>query len=341
MSARAIRIYNRGASPATFGEEVLRALAARPKRIAPKYFYDERGSRLFDAICELPEYYLTRTEMAILESCADEVARLAGPGCTLIELGSGASRKIRLLLETLRPRHYLGVDISREFLIESARRLAADYPWLEVRATCADFSHELELPEATAGGRRLAFFPGSTIGNFEPYEALAFLQRMRRLVQPDGALLIGVDLKKDPQILHAAYNDRQGITAAFNLNLFERLRREFDAELDLDGFRHRAFYSVPHGRIEMHLVSRRVQELRILGRRFGFEAGESVHTENSYKYTVEEFQALARRAGLWPVYVWRDAGQLFSVHYLSAARTMATTRGGVYMNMKHPASKKK
>ncbi len=323
MSAPAIRIHDRGASPATFGEEVLRGLAARPKRIAPKYFYDERGSRLFDAICELPEYYLTRTEMAILESCADEVARLAGPGCTLIELGSGASRKIRLLLEALRPRHYIGVDISREFLIESVRCLAADYPWLEVHAACADFSQEFELPDATAGGRRLVFFPGSTIGNFEPVEALAFLQRVRRLVQPDGALLIGVDLKKDPQILHAAYNDRQGITAAFNLNLFERLRHEFHAEFDPDGFRHRAFYNVPRGRIEMHLVSRRAQELRILGRRFGFEAGESIHTESSYKYTVEEFHSLARRAGLWPVHVWRDAGQLFSVHYLSATRTVA------------------
>jgi dimethylhistidine N-methyltransferase len=327
MNAPAVRVHDRLSSPATFIEEVLQGLAAHPKRIAPKYFYDERGSRLFDAICELPEYYPTRTEMAILESCADEVARLAGSGCTLIELGSGASRKIRLLLETLRPCHYLGVDISREFLIESARRLAADYPWLEVHAACADFSQELEVPDATATGRRLAFFPGSTIGNFEPYEALSFLQRMRRLVLPDGALLIGVDLKKDPQILHAAYNDPQGITAAFNLNLFERLRREFDAELDLNGFRHRAFYSTLHGRIEMHLVSRRVQEIRILGRRFGFEAGESVHTENSYKYTVEEFRALARRAGLWPVRVWCDTGQLFSVHYLSAARTAVTAPG--------------
>jgi dimethylhistidine N-methyltransferase len=321
MSASAIRVHDRRASPATFAEEVLQGLAAHPRRLAPKYFYDERGSQLFDAICELPEYYLTRTEMAILESCAEEVAQLAGLGCTLIEFGSGASRKIRLLLETLRPRHYLGIDISREFLIESARRLAADYPWLEVHAACADFTQEFDVSDATIDGRRLVFFPGSTIGNFEPYEALTFLQRVRRLVGPDGALLIGVDLKKDPRILHNAYNDRQGITAAFNLNLFERLRRELGAELDLDGFRHRAVYNALHGRIEMHLVSRRAQEVRILGRRFGFEAGESVHTENSYKYTVEEFRTLARRAGLRPVRVWCDTGQLFSVHYLSAARS--------------------
>ncbi len=177
MNEPAVRIHGWQASPATSVDEVLRGLSARPRRIAPKYFYDERGSRLFDAICGLPEYYPTRTEMGILESCAQEVARLAGPDCTLVELGSGASRKIRLLLEALRPRHYLGVDISREFLIASVRRLASDYPWLEVHAACGDFSQELGWPDVAVGGRRLLFFPGSTIGNFEPYEALAFLQR--------------------------------------------------------------------------------------------------------------------------------------------------------------------
>ena len=323
MNEPAIRIHGWQTSPVTFVDEVLRGLAARPKRIAPKYFYDERGSRLFDAICELPEYYPTRTEMAILEPCAAEVARLAGPDCTLIELGSGASRKIRLLLETLRPRHYIGVDISREFLIESVRKLASDYPWLEVHAACGDFSQALGWPDVAASGRRLLFFPGSTIGNFEPYEALAFLQRARRLLHPDGAVLVGVDLKKDPHMLHDAYNDRQGVTAAFNLNLLERLRRELGAELDPDGFRHRAFYNAAHGRIEMHLVSRRAQDIRLLGRRFAFERGESVHTENSYKYTADEFRALARRAGLWPVRIWCDAAQLFSVHYLGIAPTAA------------------
>jgi dimethylhistidine N-methyltransferase len=286
-------------------------------RIAPKFFYDERGSRLFDAICELPEYYLTRTEMGILESCAPEVARLAGADGTLIELGSGASKKIRLLLEALRPRHYLGIDISREFLRESVQRLAHDYPWLEVHAACADFAQDFDLPDPAGSGRRLVFFPGSTIGNFEPHEALAFLQRVRRLVQPDGALVIGVDLKKDPAVLHAAYNDGQGITAAFNLNLLERLRAELGAEFDPKAFRHRAFYDARHGRIEMHLVSRRAQEIRVLGRRFRFEPGESIHTENSYKYSVAEFHTLARRAGLQPRQVWLDAAHLFSVHYLS------------------------
>ncbi|MHB8622622.1 MAG: L-histidine N(alpha)-methyltransferase [Sulfuricaulis sp.] len=317
MSLPAIRFYDDHPSPTTLQDEVLLGLATQPKRLAPKFFYDERGSRLFDAICELPEYYLTRTEIGILESCAAEVTRLAGPDCTLIELGSGASKKIRLILETLRPRRYLGIDISRAFLLESMQRLAHDYPWLEVHAACADFSQNLDIPDCSDAGRRLAFFPGSTIGNFEPHEALAFLQRVRRLIQPDGALLIGVDLKKDPQLLHDAYNDSQNITAAFNINLLERLRTELGAELDPGNFRHRAFYNIQRGRIEMHLVSCRMQEIRVCGRRFPFASGESIHTENSYKYSVTEFHALARAAGLRPLRVWLDSAHLFSVHYLS------------------------
>lgn len=317
MKQRAIRFYDEHPAPATMQEEVLQGLASRPRRIAPKFFYDERGSRLFDAICALPEYYPTRTEMGILESCADDVARMAGPDSTLIELGSGASKKIRILLEAVRPRQYLGIDISREFLRESTQQLAHDYPWLNVHAACADFMQDFELPGGAGEGKKLAFFPGSTIGNFEPRDALAFLQRVRRLVQPDGALLIGVDLKKNPQLLHAAYNDSAGITAQFNLNLLLRLRDELGAELDPQGFRHRAFYNTARGRIEMHLVSRRAQDIRLLGRRFHFEPEESIHTENSYKYTLEEFHALARGAGLRPRQVWLDSARLFSVHYLS------------------------
>jgi dimethylhistidine N-methyltransferase len=297
-------------------EEVLQGLASRPRRIAPKFFYDERGSRLFDAICGLPEYYLTRTEMGILESAASEVARLAGPGVTLVELGSGASRKIRLLLEALRPRRYLGIDISRDFLRQSVERLARDYPWLETHAACADFMQNFELPGSTGEAKTLAFFPGSTIGNFEPHDALSFLQRVRRLVQPDGALLIGVDLKKDPRLLHAAYNDSAGITAQFNLNLLARLRDELGAKVDPQGFGHRAFYNGARGRIEMHLVSRRAQDIRLGGSRFHFAPGDGIHTENSYKYSVEEFHAHARAAGLRPRQVWLDPARLFSVHYL-------------------------
>ncbi|MHB8534409.1 MAG: L-histidine N(alpha)-methyltransferase [Sulfuricaulis sp.] len=320
MRQGAVQFYDEQASTTTLRDEVLQGLGARPKRIAPKFFYDERGSRLFDAICELPEYYPTRTEMAILESCADEVARLAGADSTLIELGSGASKKIRLLLEALWPRQYFGIDISREFLLESVQLLARDYPWLEVHAACADFTQDLDLPDCPGSGRKLVFFPGSTIGNFEPRDALAFLERVRRLIQPGGALLIGVDLKKDPQVLHDAYNDSQGVTAAFNLNLLERLRTELGAELNLENFRHRAFYNATRGRVEMHLVSRRAQEIRVLGKRFRFEADETIHTESSYKYSVEEFHALARRAGLQPRQVWLDSARLFSVHYLGVIR---------------------
>jgi dimethylhistidine N-methyltransferase len=318
VKQHAVRFYDEHPAPATLLEEVLQGLAARPRRIAPKFFYDERGSRLFDAICELPEYYPTRTEMGILESCAGEMARLAGPDATLIELGSGASRKIRLLLEAMRPRRYLGIDISREFLRQSVERLACDYSWLEVHASCADFMRDFELPDVAHTGRKLAFFPGSTIGNFEPHEALAFLQRVRRLIQPDGALLIGVDLKKDPAILNAAYNDSAGLTAQFNLNLLQRLHTELGAEVDPRGFRHRAFYNAGRGRIEMHLVSRRAQDIRLGGQRFHFAPGDGIHTENSYKYSVDEFHALARGAGLRPRQVWLDDERLFSVHYLSA-----------------------
>lgn len=317
MKQRAIRFYDEHPEPATMQEEVLQGLASRPRRIAPKFFYDERGSRLFDAICDLPEYYPTRAEMEILEFSADEVARLVGPGSTLIELGSGASKKIRLLLEAVRPQRYLGIDISREFLRQSVQQLARDYPWLEVHAACADFMQDFELPGSAGEGKNLAFFPGSTIGNFEPHDALAFLQRVRSLIQPDGALLIGVDLKKDPQVLHAAYNDSAGVTAQFNLNLLQRLREELGVEVNPQGFRHHAFYNAARGRIEMHLVSRRTQDIRLLGQRFHFNPGECIHTENSYKYSLEEFHALARTAGLQPRQVWLDSARLFSVHYLS------------------------
>lgn len=296
-------------------DAVCEGLARHPKRISPKLFYDERGSRLFDAICGLPEYYLTRSETAILEARASEIARHIGADTTLIELGSGASRKVRLLLDALRPRHYVGVDISPEILFESVRRLGEDYPWLAVHAACADFLHDWALPESMAGGRKVVFFPGSTIGNLEPDEALAFLIRTRAMIEPDGALLIGVDLKKDPRLLHAAYNDSQGVTAQFNLNLLERLRRDFAAEFDPDGFYHCAFYNRRAGRIEMHLVSRRLQELHLRGHRFVFAAGETIHTENSYKYSLEDFRLLARRAGLAGT-AWTDAGRLFGVHLL-------------------------
>ncbi|MFO1432516.1 MAG: L-histidine N(alpha)-methyltransferase [Candidatus Competibacteraceae bacterium] len=312
----AVQFYDYHPGVASLRDEVLRGLTARPKAISPKFFYDARGSQLFDAICELPEYYLTRTETGILQRQAQAIAALVGPDCLLIELGSGASKKVRLLLETLRPSQYLGVDISKDFLLQSTRQLAADYPWLEVHAACADFSQTLDLSYCPPSVEKLAFFPGSSIGNFQPHEAVHFLAQLAANLRPHGALLIGVDLKKDPRLLHAAYNDAQGVTAEFNLNLLWRIRAELDTDLDPARFAHQAFYNESQGRIEMHLLSREQQRIRIEGRLVEFEAGETIHTENSYKYHIDEFQVLARQAGYRPDYVWTDAERLFSVHYL-------------------------
>ncbi len=319
MNAPAVNFYDGHPGDASLLDEVLRGLAAKPKVIPPKFFYDKRGSELFDAICELPEYYPTRTEVAILRDYAGSIARRAGQQCLLVELGSGASKKVRLLLEALRPSAYMGIDISKDFLLESTRKLAADYPWLEVHAACADYSQSLELPHCPSNLPKLAFFPGSSIGNFDPQEALLFLERLKLLLDPDGALLIGVDMKKDPQILEAAYNDAQGVTAAFNLNVLKRIQRELDTDLDPAAFRHDAFYNDDAGRVEMHLVSRREQQVRVDGKRFSFDQGESIHTESSYKYTVAEFHELARGAGYEAEEVWTDPRQFFSVHYLRLA----------------------
>lgn len=310
----AIRFYDElGPEPDVIGE-LLAGLEAR--RLSPKYFYDVRGSELFEAICRLPEYYLTRTETAILRSCARDVARRTGAGAVLVELGSGASEKVRLLLEALHPAAYVGVDISRDFLQVATRRLAQDYPWLAVHAACADFSQTFTLSYPPPGTKRLVFFPGSSLGNFTRAEAAAFLERLRPVVGPGGGFLLGIDLQKDPSVLHAAYNDSQGVTAAFNRNVLYRLRRQFGATVEPENFAHEARYNRALARIEMYLTSLRDQEIVLAGRRFEFAAGERLHTEYSYKYSVEGFQALARKAGYLPEAVWTDMRQYFSVHYL-------------------------
>ncbi len=319
MSQPAVRFYDEHPDLADLREEVVRGLSQRPKSIPPKFFYDARGSALFDAICDQPEYYPTRTEMAILSRHAAEIAEAIGPEAWLVELGCGASRKIRLLLEALRPRGWLGVDISREFLRGAAHELARDYPWLEVHALCTDFSDTLRLPTRTPGGRCAAFYPGSSIGNFDPPEAEDFLRCVAAALGPDGALLIGVDLRKDPAVLEAAYNDAAGVTAAFNRNLLVRMRDELGAEVDPEAFAHRAFYDGRRGRVEMHLVSRREQAIGLDGHRFRFEAGETLHTENSYKYTLAGFTRLAERAGYRSERVWTDERGWFSVHLLRVA----------------------
>jgi len=313
------RFHDFHPSPASLKQEVLAGLGASPKALPPKLFYDHRGAQLFERICELPEYYLTRTEIGILHCCAGEIATLVEPGACLLELGSGAGIKVRLLLERLRPCMYVPIDISRRQLCASAETMAQDYRWLEVHPVCADYCRPLRLDFIPPHTHRLAFFPGSTLGNFEPEEARDFLETLRHLVGEDGALLISIDLKKEPGRLDAAYNDQAGVTAAFNLNILNRLRRDLDAELDAAGFRHQAFYNPRAGRVEMHLISRRSQTIVVDDQAFHFDEGETIHTENSYKYSIAEFRALVRRAGYRPRRVWTDPERLFSVHFLQPA----------------------
>jgi dimethylhistidine N-methyltransferase len=307
--------------PATgsFLDDVVTGLSARQKALSPKYFYDERGSRLFEAICELSEYYPTRTELAMLESSAREMASHIGPRAVVVEYGSGSGRKTAVLLRAVRPLAYVAIDISGEQLRETVSGLAALFPDIRVVAVCADYTHTAHLAklETIAADRRVVYFPGSTIGNFTVPEALAFLRNARAVAGRRGGMLVGVDLKKDPAMLHAAYNDAQGVTAAFNLNLLHRINRELAADFDVSAFEHRAHYAADAGRIEMHLVSRRDQRVTVAGRTFTFAAGETIHTENSYKYSVEEFQSLARQAGFEAVRCWVDPRHLFSIHYLA------------------------
>ncbi len=312
-----LRVSDLHPEQADFGSEVGTGLRQPQKTIPPKFFYDVRGSQLFDAICETPEYYPTRTESAILQQRAGTIAGLVGAGVQLIEIGSGNSQKVRLLLDALKPASYMPLDISREHLAQAADAMARDYPWLDVHAVCVDYMQQTFALLPRSALRKLAFFPGSTIGNFEPYEALAFLRRLRRLVAPGGAVLIGVDLKKDVAILNRAYNDASGVTARFNLNLLARINRELGADFDLEHFEHDAFYNEAMGRIEMHLVSTRMQNVCVAGERYSFERGETVHTENSYKYSVAQFQVMGEAAGFNEVRTWTDADRLFSLHYLA------------------------
>lgn len=297
--------------------EVLAGLRASPKTLPPKLFYDEAGSALFEAICRLEEYYLTRTELGILRACVDELAELAGPGCALVEYGSGAGEKVRLLLDALRdPSAYIPIDISGEQLARVATELGALYPNVAVTPLCADYTRPVHLPVAPWGTRRVAFFPGSTIGNFHPAEAAAFLSRMRRAVGPTGALILGVDRRKDEKTLNAAYDDSQGVTAEFNLNLLRRLNRELDADFDLAAFRHRAFFNGAASRVEMHLESARDQIVRVADNHVWFTKGETIWTESSYKYDDDGFATLVAAAGFRLVKRWTDARDWFWIAFL-------------------------
>ncbi|CAN5216485.1 L-histidine N(alpha)-methyltransferase [soil metagenome] len=298
--------------------EILNGLTAHPKRISPKYFYDERGSQLFDQICELPEYYPTRTELEIMRDNVGEIARLVGPEASLIEFGSGSSLKTQILLENLdRLAAYVPVDISKEHLVAAAERIAAQFPHIEVLPVCADFTQPFELPDpAVTPVRNLVYFPGSTIGNFQRPQALALLKAMSRVATRGGALLIGVDLDKDPQIITRAYNDSAGVTAEFNLNMLAHLNREFGANFELRQFAHRAVYDHEDNRIEMQLVSMCDQTVMVAGRRIPFRKGEYIITEYSHKYTPQEFATLAAEADFSVKRVWMDPDALFSVQFL-------------------------
>ncbi|HEY4265013.1 MAG TPA: L-histidine N(alpha)-methyltransferase [Micropepsaceae bacterium] len=300
-----------------FADALLAGLRSTPKRIACKYFYDAAGSLLFEKICTLPEYYPTRTELGLLRAHAHEMAEKIRPDAEIVEFGAGAGEKIRPLLHALEnPRIYLPIDISGPYLRTIATRMQSEYPHLTIKPIVGDFTRDVSLPPAS--GPRVGFFPGSTIGNFEPGEAQAFLAKAAKLLK-GGGLLIGVDLVKDPNLLHAAYNDRAGVTAAFNKNLLVRANREAGANFELSHFAHYALYNPNLRRMEMYLVSQATQRVTICGRSISFAQGEAIHTEYSHKYTIEDFHALASAAGFVPRAVWCDPGRLFSIHWLEAA----------------------
>ncbi len=313
-----VRLHDFAPRQDCFRAEVLSGLLKSQKELPSKYFYDEQGSSLFDRICNLDEYYIPRTEVAIMEAYVEEMAASLGPDVLLIEYGNGNSMKTRILLDHLHElAAYVPIDISREQLLCTAKELVSDYSGLEVLPVCADYTRDFELPDATKPpARRVAYFPGSTIGNLDPVSAKQFLERIAGMCGPRGGLLIGVDLKKDPCVLHRAYNDHRGVTAAFNFNLLERINRELDGDFRLDCFEHYAFYNPREGRVEMHLVSLRDQTVQLDNVNIAFARGESIWTESSYKFTLGEFRQLAAAAGFKVEQVWTDEQQWFSVHYL-------------------------
>lgn len=300
-------------------ESVLAGLRQSQKSLNPMWFYDKRGSELFDDITRLPEYYPTRTERALLEKHAVSIASACGVGGLLIEPGSGSSEKVRLLLDALEPALYVPVDISAEFLFEAATKLGSEFDWLQIHAVCADFNQSWAFVEQMPEIQRTIFYPGSTIGNLEPDMAATFLSKLASLIGEDGGVLIGVDTHKATAILDAAYNDSAGVTAAFNLNILRRLNEMLHADFIESNFDHRAFYNEALHRIEMHLVSSIDQRVHCAGEVFSFAKGESIHTESSYKYSREAFTSLAQKSQLRIEQSWLDESKMFSLHYLTRA----------------------
>ncbi len=305
--------------PSEFLLDLKQGLARPRKGISPKYFYDAPGSALFDRICALPEYYPTRTELSILQKHACEIALHFGPQAEILEFGAGSMQKVRVLLDAMdRPARYIPIDISGEHMQEAALKMAISYPHLQVEPLVADYTQDMVLPpDMPPDGRRVGFFPGSTLGNFEPLDALRFMRMCAKTLQ-GGALILGADLVKAPDLLHAAYNDSQGVTAAFNRNVLARANRELDADFHLNQFAHSAFYNAPLQRIEMHLMSTCQQVVHIGGTPFAFAQGETLHTENSYKFTIDGLHQLAQRAGFTPRQVWTDPENKFCLLWLDA-----------------------
>lgn len=311
-------------------EEVVAGLRGCPRTIAPRFFYDDVGARLFERICEQPEYYLTRAELEILEAHAGDIAALAGPGCALLEFGSGAAVKVRLLLDALeRPASYTPIDISRRQLVQVAAGIRRDYAALGVHPVCADYTKRFDVPDLPVRARRVAFFPGSTIGNFHPVEAMSFLRRVRRVVGVDGALILGVDRLKDPAVLHAAYNDAAGVTADFNRNALAHLNRELGADFDVARFRHVAFFNAAASRMEMHLESLEAQWVQVAGVRIPLQAGERIWTESSYKYDASPLEALVAGAGFRIERLFTDGDDRFWVAFLTVVGRDEPAGGGM------------
>lgn len=303
----------------TFARDVIDDLSRAPKRLSPKYFYDAAGSELFEQITVLPEYYPTRTELSILRDHGQEIAAFIPEGAALVEFGAGATTKIRLLLGACRLAAYVPVDISGDFINSQAEALRADYPGLGVYPVTADFTTPFQLPEAVSAMPKVGFFPGSTLGNFEPGEACTFLKSARAILGRGARMVIGVDLEKDERTLYDAYNDTAGVTARFNLNVLHRINRELGGDFDVGAFIHRAVYNRDRHRIEMHLISKKALTAEVLGQKFSFRPGESIHTENSYKYSIERFALLARVSGWTLLQTWMDPEAMFSVHALVAS----------------------
>ena len=320
-----IRLHDFNPGRETFLAEVLSGLRKAQKELPSKYFYDEQGSHLFERICTLDEYYIPQIEAAIMETYIQEMVELLGPRVLLIEYGSGNCAKTRILLDHLHePAAYVPIDISREQLLRATNELVSNYPEVQILPVCADYTSSFKLPILKRQSDRvIVYFPGSTIGNFDPIPAKLFLEHIAAMCGPGGGLLIGVDLKKDPGVLHRAYNDSQGVTATFNLNLLERINRELDCDFQLESFEHYAFYNPGEGRVEMHLVSLKDQTMHLDNVTIPFASGESIWTESSYKFNLDEFGQMAAAAGFKVEHVWTDEQQWFSVQYL--VNTAGTT----------------